>query len=112
MFYDTQEDLQPNKYDLTRSNEKTLNERGLPSPMKASLRLDLNENITGSIIMGKTPSDIDIIGLSQSIHMKSVEKERRHKKHDSINIRSLEIQEVDETQSTTPMNSKVQKQEQ
>ena len=66
MFYDTQEDYHPGKYDLTRSNEKTLNERGLPTPMKASLRLDLNnENtITGSIVMGKTPSDIDIIGLS------------------------------------------------
>ncbi|CDW83228.1 UNKNOWN [Stylonychia lemnae] len=109
MFYDTQEDQQSVKYDVTRSNEKTLNERGLPTPMKASLRIDVNDFPTGSIIMGKTASDVDLIGLSHNIHLRSCEKDKKHNKHDSVIVRPQEI-DGDETQSTTPLNSKVQKQ--
>jgi hypothetical protein len=41
----------------------------------ADFKLDEECNQMGSIIMGKTPSDVDIIGISKSIHMKSTENQ-------------------------------------
>lgn len=41
----------------------------------AEIRDEDEVNQVASIIMGKTPSDIDLMGLCKSIHMKSTEKQ-------------------------------------
>eukprot|EP00347_Sterkiella_histriomuscorum_P004225 403361266 len=84
-------------------------ERHLPTPIKRQAGLELSEEkeVFGSLILGKSPSDVDIIGLSRSIHMRSLEKEQKEKlkKKNSTKDGVPQVQLVydgDETQSGTP----------
>jgi hypothetical protein len=47
--------------------------------MKMSQSEPPDEQLMGSIMMGKSPSDVDLIGLSRSILMKSTEKKHKSK---------------------------------
>lgn len=70
--------------------------------MKMSIN-EANDNAAGSIIMGKSPSDVDLIGLSRSILMKSNEKQIKQKTRREDKSRNDEMQNAD-TSSTTPYN--------
>lgn len=45
--------------------------------MRNSLKIEIDDNIMSSIVMGKSPYDVDLLGLSQSIHMRSTEKKNK-----------------------------------
>ncbi len=45
--------------------------------MRNSLKIEIDDNIMGSIVMGKSPYDVDLLGLSHSIHMRSTEKKNK-----------------------------------
>jgi len=71
--------------------------------------LNLNEHEeygSRSIIMGKSPSDVDIIGLSKTIHMRSCEKHLFSEKDYKIKESKLypnSNHSDEETESTTPI---------
>lgn len=57
--------------------------------------------MASSIIMGKSPSDVDIIGLSKTIHMRSCEKQLNFT--DKTVKNSFDRASEEETESTTPI---------
>lgn len=81
-------------------------EKPVPTPMKISHNKEQrDENLMQSIIMGKSPSDVDLIGLSKSILMRSCDrKSDSHSKRRNLGKEFDEDPDGQEISSNTPYN--------